>query len=157
MDTNTEQRLKRLEEKVFEKEEDFVVIDIPGARLRMKKYQERDEEDMRITNLSYEDAIERLREIGSRLMTINELRAMRNYTIKKSPSEWMKVGVAEKLLGCRELNKSELVYDCDEVVGFRWNGAPSGPFCAILNNDPSYVYYSIGFRCCRDLESDDEE
>ena len=148
MDTNTEQRRKRLEEKVFGKEEDFVVIDIPGARLRMKKRQERDKGGDRIMS-TYKEVIKECR-----LMTKYELLAMRDHAIKKLGEKWKDVEAVEKLFGVADMRYSEWIYDIDEVAGYRWNvGADAGPFCASLDYAPSVVDCLIGFRCCRDLES----
>ena len=150
MDKKLEQRLKRLEEKVFEEQdEEFVVIDIPGAKFRMKKHQERDEEGNRITDIRYEDAIKNLEKQGCRMWTKEELFAMRNHAIQNLGDEWNDKEAVENLFGIKDLELDEWLFDCNEVAGVRWGtGADSGPFCASLSDVPSYVYYSVGFRCC---------
>lgn len=129
--------------------DDFVLIDIPGAKFRMKKRQERNNDGKRITNISYTEAINKLKEKGYRLMIKHELFAMRDYAIKELPDDWRDHEKVGKLFGIEDFELDEWIYDCDEVAGLRWNyGAHAGPFCGHLTFAPSTTNYNIGFRCC---------
>lgn len=150
MKTDFEQRLQRLEDKVFENDEnDFVLIDIPGAKFKMSKRQVQDGNGERLVNVSYENAMKHLASSGHRLMTFDELRAMRNYAIQKIGTTWRNREAVEELFGISDMNKDEWIYECNEVAGLRWySGADAGPFCADLSDVPSAVATIIGFRCC---------
>ena len=131
---------------------DFILVDIPGAKFKMKKRLELDEEGKRITNISSEDAIKKLARMGYRLMTKHELFAMRDHAIKELPEGWRDYKKVEKLFGIGDFGLNEWIYDCDEVAGLRWNiGAGAGPFCAYLDCVPGSTRCDVGFHCCRDV------
>jgi len=147
--TTTEERLKRLEEKVFGNDDsDFVLIDIPKAKFRMKNEQERDENGDRII-LTYKEAQERIKNLGYIPLTKYNLFAMRDYAIQELGEEWNNCRVVEQLFGIADFGCSEWLYDSDELTGLRWgDGVPAGVFCVSSNYGPSDVYYYVGFRCC---------
>jgi len=138
-----------------EGEEGFVIIDVPDVKpFKMAIHQERRDGGRRITNISYADTIEKLKEEKCRLMTLDELRAMRTYAIRKLGVNWKDVERVDRLFGLRDFDLDEWVFDCEEVGGVRWdNGAYAGVFALNLDSAPSNSGGHIGFRCCKDVEN----
>lgn len=156
MNKQTEQRLKRLEGKVFENDKSddkFVLIDIPGAKFWAEKKLKR--EDGKLKTINYKSAIVDNISQNGRLMTVEEDIAMRNYAHEQRIDLKDPATIAD-FYGIEDWDRNEWVFDAAHFAAFRggycYYGAAAGRFALYLSNDPAYRHCSIGFRCCRDVE-----